>query len=343
MSVPSNTSPLSGSCSPFFLTGIFTSTVSGVINQVRSLKMAKRDIEFDKQVAEIKERYADYKAERDHAANLLKKQQKRQHKRDEVQKELIKDLNTAELKMFFRDWPLVLDINTIISGVGSTEAPSLYFIIARHNQYSDKDPLSLSYNNIVDLVKKNLRKLGITDDLVLTYKQKTERVGGPSVANCFALMQSIPTVMIMHSIGYDGKTIDFSVALWNQESRFPYNQRVFSFDYNKKKMLGDAEYKSLIEAKIVKATTTIAAVYNDCHRIIEYKKEASLPRFKDLFSLNSETVLKDFAVREYASLANTPELIHECKEINGAVDDSVSQDYIDSIGKLASAAVAAMK
>lgn len=343
MSTSSEIPPLSGSCSPFFLTGILTSSVGGALNQVRSLKMAKRDIDFDKQVAEIKERFADYKADRDLTASLLKKQQKRQHKRNEVQKELIKDINTTELKMFFRDWPLVLDINTILGGLQSPDNPALYFIIARHNRYSNKDPLSLSYNVIVDSVKKNLRKLGISDDMVLTYKQSAERLGGPSVANCFALLQSIPTVIIMPSIGFDGKTIDYSIALWNQESRLPYSQKVLSFDYNKKKMLGDTEYKSMIEEKIVKATTTIAAVYNDCFRIIEYKKAAILPKFKYVFGIDSDTILLNFAVREYSSLAESQKLLLDCKEVNGAINDSISQKEIESIGNLAHKAATEMK
>lgn len=336
-------SAFNGSCSPFFLTGIATSTVCGIINQVRALKMAKHDVEFDEKVAEIKEKFADYKADRDIAASVLKKKQKRQHKREEVKKELEKDLNVAELKMFLKDWPLVLDAYAILNDSINIETPALHFIVAPHKPYSDKDPLSLSYNNIVTLVKMNLRKMGISDDLVLTFKPKANHTGGPAIANCFALMQSIPTVMIMPSVSIDGKAIAYSIALWGQESRVPYCQKVFSFEYNKRKMIGDSDYKNETEQRIIKATTTIAAVYNDCYRIIEYNKEALLPKYIDSLSLNTESYLSDFALREYSSLTNPTDILHDYIEQNGAVDDSLSRDVLDSIEQLASAAVSALK
>ena len=137
-------------CGPFYLVGQGLSLVNAAVSRRRSVGNAHLDAEFEKEMRERKEDYADKKSERDLAFSRAKYELKRQFRREEAKAKLINDLEADELKMFFGDWPLALDIHSILNNP-ATFSDRMNFILARKaaarsgdSEYSTK-PLAIAF------------------------------------------------------------------------------------------------------------------------------------------------------------------------------------------------------
>lgn len=293
-------------CGPFYLCGQGLSLIHAEVARKRSIRNAHLDAEFESEMRGRKEYYADKKAEREIAFNRAKYEQKRLYKQVEAKKRLINDLDADELKMFLGDWPLVLDVYTILNDP-VTYLSKMHFILARKVSARVGDPVVNSYMGVAENVKENLKGVGVTDDQVLVYSTDARRVGWPAVANIFAMMQSFPVIMIIPDVlpGEKDK-LSFSVSLWTKDSSFPMNRRLFSIDYKEMRMKNDAEYYRRILSEIVMAETVIAGVLHDCYQITlsPESESARFPAVAKQLGVEQYPVLLDFMLQEYRSLGS---------------------------------------
>lgn len=290
-----------GGCSPFWGLSTALTFFGAARSRKLALENAKRDILFKKDIADQKEEHA----------NMLKNKElefqkelqiKRQYRKIEAAKALSKDLDMIDLQPFLRAWPLVLDVNTIIQSYYSDHILSM--VIGRHALFSNTDPLAKYYDCIVEQIKKNLRRLGVKDVNVLPFKQNAKSVGGPALANVFAMMKSIPVIMLMPDISPDKSHIAFNVGIWNQDSCFPLCRKLFAIDYNEALMRNEKKYQNDKIKEIVCSGTTIFGVFRDTFLMLESGKEPSFPEFATEFGLQSYPALLYFACSEYESLVS---------------------------------------
>lgn len=294
-------------CSPFFMTSSLISLINGKRNRALTLENAKNDIEFKKDLAMYKAQCQDEKEAEDRAFKKWLRKKVREYSRSEALVKLDNELNKQDLQMFFTDWPLTLDVqaipNLIKQGVNKP-----YFIVARHDKPSTADPLHTKYKEIISETAGFLNRVGVQNEKVLSFNSSSKKMGGPAVANIFAMMHTIPTVMVLPSVNPDGEHIDFSVGAWNQDSAFPLNRKLFSIDYDKNRMLNDKDYFDCKVKEIKFSTIAVAGVLNDVYNLIEFGTKPRFPELAHQIGITDYPVLMGFAKREYLSIANPMEI-----------------------------------
>ena len=290
-------------CSPFFMTSSLISLINGKRNRSLTLENAKNDIEFKRELSALKAQCQDEKEAEDRAFKKWLKKKVREYTRSESLVRLDNDLNKQDLQMFFADWPLTLTIEAVLDKI-KKGVNTPYFIVARHDKPSAADPLSVLYGDIVSETSALLKTVDIQDEKILSYNDFSKKMGGPAVANIFAMMHTIPTIMVLPSVSPDGEHIDFSVGAWNQDSAFPLNRKAFSIDYDKNRMINDKEYMQCKLKEIKFSTVAIAGVLNDAFNLIEYGAKPRFPELAHRIGMTDYPVLMNFAKREYLSIAN---------------------------------------
>ena len=308
----------------FFVTSSVLTCIIGEKNRNNSLKNAEKDEKFKKMLQQQKEIYEDEKEARDRAFKLWLKQKQREWSREESSKRLENELNKEELGMFFRDWPLEISIGRINEMRRQlTTYSSMNVVIAKHNIGDAKDQLSVFYrDNLVDHVQSYMRDFGLDESKVNIYKfkDKNKVIGGPALANIYAMMNSLPTIVIQPKIDKVNKKLCISLGGWNQDSLFPHQKKVMELNYDMAMVVMDKDYQDMKFKEITYAYVTIAMVINDTNAIIEKGSNLIYPKFAEKYDISVlYPKLAEFAKNEYMSLLNTDINISERDGINNIV------------------------
>ncbi len=292
-------------CSLFFVASSLLSLYNGDKNRENAMKNALEDENFKKELQALKEKYEDQKEAEERAFKIWLKRQQREFKRIQKAQKLESDLQKAELKMYFNDWPLHRSIEAINEKRTSEESSLLNIVIAKHTiASSKKDPLSLTYSSIVDDIQVQLKKFGIDEEHIYRFIDGNTVTGGPALANIYAMMSNIPTVVIMPKIVNNKLLI--SIGFWTQDSLFPMQKKIFSIDYETIRVNNDKEYLNGKIQEIIQSYLTIAAVINDVYMFLENGQHLLYPKYAIDNSIDEKyPYLIDYAKKEYETLLHS--------------------------------------
>ena len=298
-------------------------------------RMLSEMSDFKKQ----KERYEDSKEAEERAFKLWIKQKQREFVRNEAAKKLACELEKKELQMFFEDWPLEVAIEAInedrVKLLGQKGAALMNIIIGKHNTGAAKDALAQSYSMLVDEVKVSLKNLGIMETNIYRFKNETTVNGGPALANIFAMMNSMPTTVILPYFNKQMGQFSISVGCWNQDSLFPMQRKIFTIDLDRMRLNNDREYRCRKIDEIKHAYVTIASVLNDTYSLIEEGITPFYPIYAKEYSIATDfPYLVKFACKEYMSLMNMNN-IKSVKDLCGMSDTKlIYTNLLNSINAL---------
>lgn len=324
-------------CSIFFITSSVLSLINGKKNRQNSLANALKDEAFQSELQIQKEKYEDIKEAQEWAFKIWLKQQQRKYAQNEISKKLENELLKEELKIFFRDWPLRIAIETInarrLAGNNCGLFLPMNIVIAKHNIGNAKDRLSLLYPNLVDEVKDSLKKLGISDTHIYRFKNETTVRGGAALANIFAMMNSLPTVVIIPTVVDKNNQLSISIGCWNQDSLFPMQRKVIVLEYNASRMSNDKDYCESKFKEIRHVYVTIAAVLNDTYSLIENGLSPVYPSYaRDNEIAQFSPDLIDFANNEYGSILEGVKSVRKlCDKANSEIIISEITQSINSL------------
>lgn len=325
-------------CCPFWVGNTCLSAYNGWKGRKNQIYAANDDLEFQREIALLKEQYEDVK-------EILETEFKRylkdlQSKNDNIQTELKfkLDLEKDELKMFVKGWPLKLSLQKVQEKRNTlTMLPaSLIVIIAKHTGGSKNDILNQIYDGasgIVDNVQSALKLLGIHDSDVLRFKEGDKILGGAALANIYSMLNDFPTVVILPRIDRLNKLLNISVGCWFANSRIPSQHKVFSLEYDDMKMSMSAEYKTNKQREIECCYTAISAVMNDVYALLSRGESPMFPAYAESEGLTQKyPMIRNFMRREYFSIidGNRTKVVlngHECD----AMDILYSKERKDSI------------
>lgn len=326
-------------CSLFFITSSVLSIISGKKNRNLSLENAEKDEDFQRELNKQKERYEDFKEAKDRAFKLWLKQKQRKWVAEETARRVENEFAKVELNMFFEDWPLQLNIATI-NGRRKTvqNKVPLNIIVAKHTT-GGKDPLSVLYSKIVDQVQTYLREMNLScvdenSSKVCVYRFKNDDelkvVGGPALANIYAMMSAFPSIVIQPKLDARNKKVAISLACWNQDSLFPFQRKIMELDYDTSMIDFSNDYLESKKRELICAYATIAIVLNDTYSLIENESDLLFPEFVKKYGIAEQYPrLIEFARKEYSSLLYYNEIIGNDKNDVNADDylnDSLSEE-----------------
>lgn len=295
-------------CSSFFMTSSFLSLYNGWLNRKNAIENAIADNEFQKELKHQKEIYEDQKEAEEWAFKFWLRRKQRKFSQIENSRKLENDLLKADLQMFFKDWPLQIAIEALndkrkkeYNGI-----MPINIVVGKHSKGDVKDPLSLSYSSIVDEIKPVLNDLGIKDSNIYRFKDKNNVNGGAALAYIYSMMNTFPTVVILPSLDERHGKFNISVGLWNQDSLFPLQKKVLSFDYDSYRISVDKDYLNEKVREIRMSYIALASVMNDSYSLIEGSNGLVFPEYaKQKSILKTYPQIKDFALSEYESLLLT--------------------------------------
>lgn len=333
-----NPVPHGSSCSPFWIASTCLSAYNGWKGRKNQIFSAKDELEFQREIALMKERHEDVK-------EILETEFKRhlkelQFENDNIQTDLKYkfDLEKDELKMFVKGWPLKLSLQKVQEkrNIQSSLPKSLIVIIAKHTGGSKNDILNQIYDGasgIVDNVQSALKLLGIHDSDVLRFKEDDKILGGAALANIYSMLNVFPTVVILPRIDKLNKRLIISVGCWFANSRIPSQHVVFTLEYDDIKMSMSTEYKTNKQREIECCYTAVSAVMNDVYALMSRGETPKFPDYAIARGLiHTYPMIKDFMRREYFSVIDSNQTKvtlngHECD----AVDLLYSKERKESI------------
>lgn len=294
-------------CSPFFIKSSILSLITGKQNRDAAITNAKDDIAFAEQLQKTKEEYEDWKEAEEHALKLWLRDQKRDFARKFAYERLNRDLAQADLKMFFNDWPLQISVEALLRELCHKPEKNMpmRFVIGRFYAGNANDALSSSYSSIVDNVTTLLQEMGITNTCVYRFKECPTVVGGPALANIYAMMSSFPMVVIMPAVDNRLDKLQFFVGCWTADSPFPFQKNILSIDFNQQKVNSDKAYLDATISKVTYAYATFASVLYDTYNLSEGVYSCTFPKFAATKTLrNRYPELTDFAIGEFRAFMN---------------------------------------
>lgn len=294
-------------CSPFFINSSFLSLITGKQNRDAAMANAKDDVAFAERLQKTKEEYEDWKEAEERALKLWLRDQKRDFSRKIAYEKLNRDLAEADLKMFFAYWPLQISVEALLKELCQKAGRTMpmRFVIGRLYAGSAKDALSSSYPSIVDNVTSLLQEMGIMNPCVYRFKDCPSVVGGPALANIYAMMSSFPTVVILPAVDNRQKKLQFTIGCWTADSPFPFQKNVMSIDFNQQRVNSDKAYLDATLSKVTYACATFAAVLYDTYNLSEGVYNCAFPRFAAANTLrNRYPELTDFAIGEFRTFMN---------------------------------------
>lgn len=311
-------------CSSFFMTSSGLSCFNGWKNRKNSIENAKADLEFQNELQRQKEIYEDQKEAEEWAFKFWLKRKQREFAQAENSRKLENDLQKAELKMFFKDWPLQIAIEAINDkrkkeNVGTIP---ISIVVGKHARGEAKDPLSQLYTSLVDEIKPILNGLGIKTSNIYRFKDEINVYGGAALAYIYSMMSCFPTVVILPTIDERHGKFNISVGIWNQDSLFPFQKEVFSLDYDSYRISIDKEYLNNKVMEIKMSYIAIASVMNDSYSLIESAKSPVFPEYviqKSIPTIYPQVM--NFAMSEFKSLLLT---CQNATRGNLSVEDSFS-------------------
>lgn len=323
----------------FFGTSSVLSLINSRENAHSLMKNAIEDDNFQFELQRQKELYEDEKEAQERAFKLWMIHRRREFARNEASKRLENDLHKADLQMFFNDWPLQISIEAInekrkkkLSG-----AIPMSIIIAKHSMGNVKEPLSLYYSSIVDNVKSHLKQLGIIENNVYRFKDDNTIVGGPALANIYAMMNTLPTIMIIPKIDEKNKQFCVNTACWTQDSLFPMQNNVLSIDYDVCRINNDNSYLENKIEEISHAFVAISGVLNDTYSLVEERTHPTYPQYvKHCPNItNKYPKIIEYAKKEYQSLLDDKRTVIDYNGNNILVKDELfgksSKNVVDKI------------
>ena len=300
-------------CSFFFLTSSIISITTSIKNKKRELANVKNDLEFQRILTEQSEQYKDEKEAEEIAFKLWLIEEQRKNKRKETSKKFQKDLETMALTPFFKDWPLVLTVKAVLEKCEQPASKQLTTIVGYPPVIPNGNSCLANYEQycaMVDSVKTTLKDMSI-------YRYKKDAASdGPSLAYIYSMMSTIPSVVIMPIVNTPDKSLTIRVALWNQDSSFPYQRSVFTLDYEENRAKNDSEYLENKKKELVTHYISIVWVLNDIFRAIEYKYPPTFPNYAEKNSIyENYPKIKEFVKNEYSVLSyqEKNDLLKECR------------------------------
>ena len=318
-------------CSVFFLTSSIISLVTGFQNRKREISNVKEDLAFQEILDKQKEQYENEKEAEEIAFKIWLKEQQRKNKREETADKFKNELKEKELKPYYNDWTLRITIEAILNICRQQSFNQLTTIIGKPSVIQNETSLLSKpeqYNSMVDSVTATLRPMSI-------YRYKEEACSdGPSLAYIYSMMSTIPCVVIMPLINLYDKTIVLRVALWNQDSSFPYQRSVFTLDYDENKAKNDRDYLNNIKEELVTHYLSIAWVLNDIYNAIERQCSPTFINYAEMNSIFGKYPgIKEFVYNEYSMFTNPArvDLLSECQgkeiaeQIRVLFDETISK------------------
>ena len=300
-------------CSFFFLTSSIISITTSIKNKKRELANVKNDLEFQRILTEQSEQYKDEKEAEENAFKLWLTEEQRKNKREETSKKIQKDLDTMELKPFFNDWPLALTAQAVLEKCKQPASNQLTTIVGKPSGIPNGNSLLADYKQygeMVDSVATTLKDMSI-------YRYNENAASdGPSLAYIYSMMSTIPSVVIMPIVNTLDKSLTIRVALWNQDSSFPYQRSVFTLDYEENRAKNDSEYLENKTKELVTHYISIAWVLNDIFMAIENGCSPTFPNYaKENSIFENYPNIKEFVNNEYSVLSyqENNDLLKECR------------------------------
>ena len=332
-------------CSAFFLTNSALSFFHARKNKSVSMEHALQDDSFTKELQRRKEFYEDEKEAVELSFKILLRNSQREFSRKMAVKKIANDLAEADLRMFFTDWPLQISVEALLEKQKSQlNAQKMCFVIGKAYPGDAKDAFSRSYSDIVQRVSLLLKRMGLIDNTIYSFKDKPTVVGGPALANIYAMMSSIPTVVMMPSIDNKKKKLTLSIGCWTPDSLFPFQKTIFSMDYQYQRITNDPKYLDACINKFACACATIGAVLNDTYNLTAGEQRCLFPEFAKKTALNQKfSEITAIAIAEYRSFIDSRNVFYEesgeessaIKELyNDSERKNVERIIIESINKI---------
>lgn len=290
-------------CSAFFMTNSALSYYHGKKNREATMEYALQDDNFTKELQRKKEFYEDKKEAEERAFKIWLRNSQREFSKQMAVKKIANDYAEADLKMFFADWPLHISVEALIQKLETQmNDQKMCFVIAKAYAGDAKDAFSASYSSLVKKISLLLNEMGLIHNTIYVFKDKPTVVGGPALANIYAVMSNIPTVVMMPSIDNNKKILSLSIGCWTPDSPFPFQKTIFSMDYQLQRMTNDSTYLSACINKFAYACATISAVLNDTYNLTEGEFQCLFPKFALEKALNKNyPEIANLAIAEYSS------------------------------------------
>ena len=294
-----------GGCSPFFVTSSVLSSFNVWKNRKSSKENALANEEFQKELQRQKEVYEDQKEAEEWAFRFWLRKKQREFAYEENSHKLEHDLQRADLQMFFKDWPLQISIEAINDKRKKLTSEFLPFsvVVGKHIAGKENDSLALLYDALVDEIKPTLSNLGVNESYIYRFKEDVNVCGGAALAYIYSMMNTFPVVVILPSVDERHGKYNISVGLWNQDSLFPLQKKVFSLDFNSYRMQVDKEYLKAKVEEIKMSYIALSAVLNDSYSLVENNGSLTFPKYANQYKISSTyPQIVDFAIAEYESL-----------------------------------------
>lgn len=324
-------------CSAFFLTNSALSYYHGKKNRKVAMEHALQDERFTKELQRQKELYEDKKEAEERAFKIWLRNSQREFSRQMAVKKLSNDLAEADLKMFFADWPLQISVEALVEKQKKQlHNQNMCFVIAKAYAGDAKDAFSRSYSNVVENIALLLNEVGAINNTIYRFKDKPTVVGGPALANIYAMMSNVPTVVMMPSIDNKKKILSLSIGCWTPDTPFPFQKTVFSMDYQQQRITNDSTYLNACITKYAYACATIGAVLNDTYNIAEGVQQCLFPQFAFNKALNKKfPEIANMAIAEYSSFIDSRNVFYdESGEVSAAITEMYNEMEREQVERL---------
>lgn len=302
---------LADGCCSYWGMNTLLSLLHGQSNRNDRITESLSDRKFQKWIIEQKYSFENFKEIMDNDFKAKQKELTREH--EYIRKEIALDFDCQkdQLKMFVKGWPLRLSLQaaqklrTEFTGIPS----SLYIVIATHTgkQGKAEDMLSRLYDgsgNIIDNVSQVLVKLDILKENILRFNRGDIPGGGAALANIYAMMSQIPTLVILPRLDRLNKILRISIGFWSPCAATPSQRTAIVLDYDELRMTNDAKYKVSKQKEIETAYIALSGVMNDLYRVMILGKQASFLNYIQHGSLDKYAIIADFVRKEYMTIVN---------------------------------------
>lgn len=302
----------SGSCSPFWITNICLSLINGESARERQYADLKDDKEYQDRITRLKNQYEDTKEIMETAFKLHLKEQQREYSNIQTELKLDLDLQKDEVRMFRKGWPLKLSLQALqeIRHQQNSLPESLNIIIASHeNALAKGDPLTQiydGYDGLVDNIQSILSSMGIQSKSVLRFREGDFPKGGAALANIYAMMSNMPSVMLMPRVDRTNKKLVISIGCWAPSSIIPMQRKIFELDYHEAMMINDAQYRIKKQKEIETAYLSIAGISNDMYSLTVFGKVPIFGKYcADMGICQKYPLIGEYIKGEYSSLLDS--------------------------------------
>jgi hypothetical protein len=328
------------SCSSYWLTNILLSFFNGIFSRNKQRKEADKDREFQEMLTKKKIMYEDRKAILDEEFKLRQKEQQREYSNIQNELKLELDKEKDELCLFMKGWPLRLSLHAMQDYRNSISSipVALHVVIATHRGNDNKvgapiDYLSSVYDGLVDHVQTILKGFDIPENYILRFKTGVKASGGAALANIFAMMNCIPTIVVMPRVDLPNRKFIISIGCWYTNSKIPSQRRVYIIDYDEVRMRNDSDYQNSKRREIENLYISLILVMNDVYALINRGLYPKYPKYaQDKNILTEYHDIASFMYNEYQSLIDqTQNMININGEDYNASNILIDKDVVENL------------